>query len=139
MAGYNKVILLGRLTKDPELRFTPQGSSVCTFGLASSRTYKGNDGTQKEEVCFVDIDTWGRQAETCAEYLKKGREVLVEGRLTLSRWETQDGQKRSKLKVTADRVVFLGGRDAPQTTEEVPPPAESTEISEGEGNETGSN
>ncbi|MBI4245229.1 MAG: single-stranded DNA-binding protein [Planctomycetes bacterium] len=112
--GYNKVILVGRLTRDPELRFTPQGTSVCDIGLATSRNYKGSDGNMKQEVCFVDITTWNKQAEVCAEYLKKGREVLIEGRLTLVQWETKEGQKRNKLKVTAERVVFLSSSERKQ-------------------------
>lgn len=116
MANYNKVIIIGRLTRDPELRFTPQGSSVCDLSIATSRSYKGNDGSQKDEVCFVDVTTWNKQAETAAEYLKKGREVLVEGRLSMSQWETSEGQKRSKLKITAERIVFLSG--GKRTTDE---------------------
>lgn len=134
MANLNKVLLLGRLTKDPELRFTPQGTPVCDVTLAINRVIRAPDGTQREETAFVDVTVWGRQAETSAEYLKKGREAFVEGRLTLDRWETPDGQKRSRLKVTAERVQFLGGPRSPsggggtaeasgsepESTEEVP-------------------
>lgn len=109
MANYNKVIIAGNLTRDPELRFTPQGASVCDMSIAINRVYKGTDGSQKEETCFVDVVAWGKQAETCAEYLKKGSNALVEGRLTLSQWETNEGKKRSKLRVTAERVIFLPG------------------------------
>lgn len=110
MANFNRVLLLGRLTRDPELRFTPQGTPVCDLSLAVNRVSRSADGSQREEACFVDITVWGRQAETSAQYLKKGRQAFIEGRLTLDRWETPDGQRRSKLKVTAERVQFLGGR-----------------------------
>jgi len=107
MASYNKVLLMGNLTRDPELRFTPSGSALAKFGLAVNRKYKAGD-EWKEEVCFVDITVWGKQAENCAEYLSKGRPVFVEGRLQFSSWETDDGQKRNKLEVVAEKVQFLG-------------------------------
>lgn len=110
MANFNKVMLIGRLTRDPELRYTPQGSAVCDFTLAITRFYTTPNGEKKEESCFVDIVTWKRQAELCAEYLKKGRTVFIEGRLTLDKWETPEGQKRSRLKVTAQTIQFLGAR-----------------------------
>ena len=109
MASLNKVLLMGNLTRDPELRYTPQGAAVCEFAIAINRTYSSKTGEKKEEVGFFDIVAWGRQAETCAEYLKKGRPVFVEGRLTQDRWEQPDGQKRSRIRVTAERVQFLGG------------------------------
>jgi single-strand DNA-binding protein len=109
MANVNKVILIGRLTRDPELRFTPQGTPVCDLSLAINRVTRNPDGTQREETSFIDVTVWGRQAETTAQYLKKGREAFVEGRLTQERWENPEGQKRSKLKVTAERIQFLGG------------------------------
>ena len=108
MSSLNKVILIGNLTRDPELRYTPSGSALCKFGLAVNRKYKVND-EMKEEVTFVDIVVWGKQAETASEYLSKGRQACIDGRLSYSQWETDDGQKRSKLEVTADRVIFLGG------------------------------
>jgi single-strand DNA-binding protein len=126
MANLNRVLLIGRLTKDPELRFTPQGTPVCDLNLATNRVIKSADGNSREETCFVEITVWGRQAETSAEYLKKGREVFVEGRLTLDRWETPEGQKRSRLRVTAERVQFLGGpRSAPPAAREVAPEPEA--------------
>src|SRR5919197_6301320 len=112
MASLNKVILLGNLTRDPELRYAPNGTPVATFGLATNhRTGQGEE--RKEEVCFVDIVAFGRQAETASEYLSKGRMALIEGRLQWRSWEGQDGQKRSKHEVIADRVQFMsrGGRD----------------------------
>ncbi len=107
-SSLNKVFLMGRLTRDPELRYTPSGTAVADFGLAINRAYKTAEGEKKESVTFVDITVWAKRAEICAEYLSKGRPVLVEGRLELDSWETQDGQKRSKLKVVADDVQFLG-------------------------------
>lgn len=105
MASFNKVILMGRLTRDPELRYTPGGNAVCSLGLAVSRKYRV-EGEMKEETCFVDITVWGKQAEHCSEYLSKGRSVLVEGRLNFRTWET-GGQKRSKLDVVASSVQFM--------------------------------
>lgn len=107
MASLNRVFLIGRLTRDPELRYTPSGLAVANFGLATSRSYTLSSGEKKEEVCFVRIVVWGRQAETCSQYLSKGRLIFVEGRLQYRAWETQDGQKRSTLEVRADRVQFL--------------------------------
>ena len=110
MANLNRVFLIGNLTRDPELRYIPSGSAVANFGLATNRVYTTQDGERKEDVCFVDIVAWSKTAENCANYLSKGRPVFIEGRLQLDTWETEDGQKRSKLKVVADRVQFLGGR-----------------------------
>jgi single-strand DNA-binding protein len=107
MASFNKVLLMGNLTRDPELRFTSNGSALTKFGLAVNRKYKSGE-EWKEEVCFVDITVWGKQAENCAEYLSKGRPVFIEGRLQFSSWETDDGQKRNKLEVVANSVQFLG-------------------------------
>lgn len=107
MASFNKVLLMGNLTRDPELRFTSNGSALAKFGLAVNRKYKAGE-EWKEEVCFVDITVWGKQAENCAEYLSKGRPVFIDGRLQFSTWETDDGQKRNKLEVVANSVQFLG-------------------------------
>ena len=109
MANLNKVLLMGNLTRDPELRYTPGGMAVAEFAIAINRQWAAKTGDKKEEVTFVDIVVWARQAETCAEYLKKGRPVFIEGRLTQDRWETPDGQKRNRMRVTAERVQFLGG------------------------------
>ncbi len=123
MASFNKVLLMGNLTRDPELRFTSNGSALAKFGLAVNRKYKAGE-EWKEEVCFVDITVWGKQAENCAEYLSKGRPVFIEGRLQFSSWETDDGQKRNKLEVVANTVQFLGrpeGMGKPgMDTEDVP-------------------
>jgi single-strand DNA-binding protein len=113
MADFNKVILLGRLTRDPELRYTPAGSPVCSFDVAMNRSYTTQGGERRDEVCYITIVVWGKQGENCAEYLKKGRQALVEGRLTQRSWETPEGQKRSKHEVVADRVQFMDSRPAP--------------------------
>src|SRR5215469_638508 len=109
MAGFNRVILIGNLTRDPELRYTPQGTPVTDLSLAVN-TVKGGRGTErKEEVLFIDCTVWDRQAETCCEYLKKGRSVLVEGRLVDDRWQDKEtGEKRSRTKVLVAAVQFLG-------------------------------
>ena len=109
MASLNKVFLIGNLTRDPELRYIPSGTAVANFGLAVNRIYTTQDGERKEDTCFVDIVTWRKTAENCANYLTKGRPVFVEGRLQFRSWETEDGQKRSKLEVVAQNVQFLGG------------------------------
>ncbi len=110
MANFNKVLLMGNLTRDPDLRFISNGNAVCNLGLAVNRKYKSGD-EWKTDVCFVDVTVWGKTAENCAEYLSKGRPVFIEGRLQLDEWETDDGQKRTKLKVVADNVQFLSGKD----------------------------
>jgi single-strand DNA-binding protein len=107
MASYNRVILVGNLTRDPEFKQLPSGQAVCRLGLATNRTFKNRQtGAATQEVCFIDVDVWGSQGENCHKYLQKGRSVLVEGRLKLDSWE-QDGQKRSRHSVVADRVTFL--------------------------------
>ena len=111
MGSVNKVMLLGNLTRDPELRYTPNGSAVCEFSLALNEKYKGQDGQMVEKVHFIDIVCWKKTAEVAAEYLKKGSQVHVEGKLTQDRWEDQaSGQKRSKIKVTCDNITFVGGK-----------------------------
>jgi single-strand DNA-binding protein len=108
MASYNKVILVGNLTRDPELRYTPKGTAIAKFGLAVNRTWKTETGESKEEVTFVDIDSFGRQAEVIGQYFKKGRPILIEGRLRLDTWEDkQTNQKRSKLGVVLEAFQFL--------------------------------
>jgi len=117
MASLNKVFLMGNLTRDPELRYVPSGTAVAKFGLAVNRSYTAQGGEQKEDTCFVDIVTWGKTAENCANYLSKGKPVFVEGRLQFRSWETEDGQKRSKLDVVAQRVQFLWGPKVEETPE----------------------
>lgn len=111
MASYNKVFLLGNLTRDPEVRYTPKGSAVADLGIAVNRQYTLDTGEKREEVTFVDVTFWGRTAEVAGEYLKKGRSVFIEGRLQLDTWDDkQSGQKRSKLKVVGEMMQMLGGR-----------------------------
>src|SRR4029077_9731878 len=111
MASFNKVILLGNLTRDPEIRYTPKGSAVCDLGLAVNRQYSLENGEKREEVTFVDVVLWARLAEIAGEYLKKGRPVLIEGRLQLDSWDDkQSGQKRSKLRVIGETMQLLGSR-----------------------------
>jgi single-strand DNA-binding protein len=109
MASFNKVILMGNLTRDPELRYTPKGTAVAKLGLAVNRTWKTETGETKEEVLFIDIEAFSRQAENIGQYLKKGSPILVEGRLRLDTWDDkQTNQKRSKILVAAENVRFLG-------------------------------
>ncbi len=109
MISYNKVILIGNLTKDPEIRYTPNGTAVASFRLAVNRRYKQGEEF-KEEVCYIDIVVFGKQAENCGQYLNKGSGVIIEGRLQERRWDTEDGQKRSKHEVVAQTVRFLPKR-----------------------------
>jgi single-strand DNA-binding protein len=111
MASFNKVILLGNLTRDPEVRYTPKGSAVCDLGLAVNRVYTLENGEKREEVTYVDVTLWSRLAEIAGEYLKKGRPVFIEGRLQLDTWDDkQSGQKRSKLRVIGETMQLLGSR-----------------------------
>lgn len=111
MASFNKVILIGNLTRDPEVRYTPKGSAVCDLGLAVNRAYTLDNGEKREEVTFVDVVLWARLAEIAGEYLKKGRPVFIEGRLQLDTWDDkQSGQKRSKLRVIGETMQLLGSR-----------------------------
>lgn len=107
MPSFNKVILLGNLTRDPESRTTPAGTTICKFGLAVSRKFNTRDGDTKEETCFVDIDAFGKQAEAIQRYCTKGKPLMVEGRLKLDQWETAEGQPRQKLTVACERFTFI--------------------------------
>ena len=118
MASFNKVILMGNLTRDPELRQAPSGAKVADLGLAVSETWRDKSGQTKEVTCFVDVVVWDKLAELCQQYLAKGRPVLVEGRLQMDEWKNQQGEKRSKLRVRADTVKFLG---TPQKRDEAAP------------------
>lgn len=110
MANFNKVYLIGNLTRDPELRVTPKGTAICQFGLAVNRQFKDESGAMRDDTTFVDIEAWGRQGETISKYCTKGRPLFVEGRLKLDQWEDKaSGQKRSKLKVVLEGFQFLGG------------------------------
>ncbi len=128
MANYNRIIVIGNLTRDPDYKQLPSGQPLTRLGIASNRQYKNRQtGSMVQEVCFIDAEVFGPQAESCRQYLQKGRSVLVEGRLKFDTWQTPDGQTRSKHSIVADRVVFLGsgagaseseaetGSDAPST------------------------
>jgi len=109
MASFNKVILMGNLTRDPELRYTPKGTAIAKIGLAVNRVWTNEAGEKKEEVTFVDVDVFGRTAENVGQYMRKGRPIMIEGRLKLDQWDDkQTGQKKSKLGVVAETVQFLG-------------------------------
>ena len=111
MANLNRVLLIGNLTRDPELRVTPKGTSICQFGLAVNRTFKDGTGQSREETTFVDIEAWGRQGEVISKYCIKGRPLFVEGRLRFDQWEDKtSGQKRSRLTVVLENFQFIGGR-----------------------------
>ena len=111
MASYNKVILMGNLTRDPEVEFLPSGTAVANFGLAMSERYTDRQsGEQRENVCFVDVEAWDRQAEIVGEYFKKGSPIFIEGALKFDSWEAEDGTKRNRLKVRLQRFQFVGGR-----------------------------
>src|SRR5260221_3807510 len=115
MANFNKVLLMGNLTRDPEVRYTPKGTAIATIGLAVNRVWTTEAGEKKEEVTFVDVDVWGRQAETIGQYMSKGRPIFIEGRLKLDQWDDKEsGQKRSKLKVVCESFQFIG---APKNAE----------------------
>ena len=112
-ASLNKALLIGNLTRNPDLKYTSSGTAVANFGLAINRTYTNSDGEKVEDVCFVDIVAWDRLAEVASEYLSKGRPAFIEGRLQYRSWETEDGGKRSKLEVVAQNIQFLGGSAKP--------------------------
>ena len=109
MAGLNKVMLIGNVGKDPEMRYTANGSAVTSFSIAVNRNFQGSDGERREETDWFDIVTWNKLAEICSQFLQKGRQAYVEGRLHTRSWEGQDGQKRYKTEVVAQTVLFLGG------------------------------
>ena len=133
MANFNKVYLMGNLTRDPEMRVTPKGTAICQFGLAVSRSWKDESGQTREEATFVDIEAWGKPGEIISKYCTKGRPLFVEGRLKFDQWEDKtSGQKRSKLKVVLENFQFIGGRgdgaqaaggDAEAAPGEAPPAA----------------
>ena len=127
MASFNKVILLGNLTRDPEVRYTPKGSAVCDLGIAVNRQYTLESGEKREEVTFVDVTLWSRLAEIAGEYLKKGRPVFIEGRLQMDSWDDkQTGQKRTKLRVIGETMQLLGSRPSGAAGDESPRPSAKT-------------
>jgi single-strand DNA-binding protein len=127
MMSLNKVLLIGNLTRAPELRYTPSGTAVADLRLAVNRNYSTQSGEKREETCFLTVVVWGKQAESCGEYLDKGSQIFVEGRLQTRDWESKDGQKRSATEVVAERVQFMsrtkgpgGGAGAPATVPAAP-------------------
>jgi len=144
MASFNKVILVGNLTRDPELRYTPKGTAIAKIGVAVNRVWTTETGEKKEEVTFVDVDVFGRTAENVGQYMRKGRPIMIEGRLRLDQWDDkQSGQKRSKLGVVAETVQFLGSGPggaeggapaaAPRAARPAPASAPAAEPLEGDG------
>ena len=144
MASFNKVILIGNLTRDPELRYTPKGTAIAKIGLAVNRVWTNEAGEKKEEVTFVDVDVFGRTAENVGQYMRKGRPIMIEGRLKLDQWDDKStGAKRSKLGVVAENVQFLGapaGSEggapapaAPRAARPAPAAAPAAEPVEGDG------
>jgi len=127
-ASLNRVFLIGNLTRDPELRYIPSGTAVTDFGLAVNQNWTGKDGQKHEDVVFVDVTLWARQAELASEYLTKGSPVFIEGRLQFDQWQDKEGQKRSKLRVVGERMQFLGrapGKGGePADSKAAPPPEE---------------
>ena len=141
-ASLNKVLLIGNLTRDPELRYTPSGAAVCTFGIATNRVYVASDGNKKEEKEFIRIVSWNKLAELCSQLLSKGRKVYVEGRLQTRNWETPDGQSRQTTEVVIDDMRILDSRrvveeGSEEFREEVEQPAKKEEVSAGIGQEDG--
>ncbi len=110
MASFNKIILMGNLTRDPQLSYLPSQTPVCEIGLAVNHRWRTPDGQQREDVCFIDCRSYGKQAEVLNQYMRKGQPLLVEGRLQLDQWESQDGQKKSKHRVFIERFSFVGGQ-----------------------------
>lgn len=127
MRGFSKAIITGNITRDPELRTTTGGSSVCSFTVAVNRTYRGTDGEQKEEVSFIDCSAWGKLAETIAQYGKKGNGVLVSGRLNQRAWEDKNGNKRSSVEIVVEDFNFVGGRDGGNTSGSSSAPASASQ------------
>src|SRR5271167_1231300 len=126
MANLNRVLLIGNLTRDPEIRYTPKGTAVAEIGLAVNRIYSGEDGEKKEETTFVDVTLWARQAEVAGQYLKKGRPVFI-GRLQLDTWDDkQTGQKRSRLRVVSENLQLLGNRQESEGSSSTPGPRRSS-------------
>jgi single-strand DNA-binding protein len=132
MANFNKVILIGNLTRDPELRYTPSGTAIASFGIAVNRTWSGQDGEKKVEVCYVDINMFGRRAEVINEYFSKGNPIFIEGRLQFQQWETKDGQKRNALRVVAEDFQFIGGKAKKGEGSSVPEGVEPNDVNEEE-------
>jgi single-strand DNA-binding protein len=141
MASLNKVFLIGNLTRDPELRMTPKGTAICTFGLAVNRQFRDEAGGTREETTFVDLEAWGKTGELVSKYLSKGSPAMVEGRLRFDSWESKAGEKRNKLKVVVDNVQFLSSRGEGGSKESSAPegrqstPQREAPASESQGND----
>jgi len=138
MANFNKVFLMGNLTKDPELRYTPQGTAVVNLRLAVNRKYRNKNQELKEETCFITVVVWNKQAETCNQYLHKGSACFIEGILQSRSWEDNAGQKRNVIEVRAERVQFLGrapAKEAEESKEELPPESSTESVWLGESEE----
>ncbi|MBF0408417.1 MAG: single-stranded DNA-binding protein [Candidatus Riflebacteria bacterium] len=138
MANLNKVLLIGNLTRDPELKFTPQGTAVAKLGIAVNRQYKGSDGEWKKQTDFFNIVVWGKAGENCSKFLTKGRSVFVEGRLQTRSYETQDKQKRTVVEVVADNVQFLGPVGGQRSSEDASAYESSMDAGEPDGFSDGS-
>lgn len=128
MSGFNLVVLAGNLTRDPEVRHTPNGTAVGDFGLAVNKTYKNESGKKIEEVLFIDVTTWGRWAEISKQYLSKGSKILINGELKLDSWETPEGEKKTKIKVTAHKIVFLSKKSTSNQTASNEPQPQSNQV-----------
>lgn len=128
MASYNRIVIVGNLTRDPELKYTPAGTALCKFGIATNRKFKRGDGSPGEEVCFVTCVAWAKTGEVANEHLRKGSQALVEGRLTFSTWQDDGGNKHSKHEISVERVVFLGRPQ--QRNDSVPATREQEETQE---------
>lgn len=133
MASLNKVFLMGNLTRDPELRYTPQGAAVVNLGLAVNRYYKDKNGQNQQDTCFINVIVWGPMAEVCNQYLQKGRQVIVEGRLQSRSWKDNEGKNRTTIEVKADNVQFMQNK-AKEETKEVDLGGEPAELTATERN-----
>ncbi len=122
MANYNRIIIMGNLTRDPEYKQQPSGQAVCRLSLASNRQFRNKQtGVMVQEVCYIDVNVWGPQADTCRQYLQKGRPVLVEGRLKFDTWKDTEGQQKQRHSIIADSVVFLGAGQRSESEEGIAP------------------
>ena len=138
MPNFNKVLLMGNLTREPELRATPSGTAVCQFGLAVSRSYNNPNGERQEETTFVDVEAWGRQAETISKYVTKGNPLFIEGRLKLDTWENKEGEKRSKMKVVLENMQLISqrGEGGGYSQSDSAPPARESPPASGSANKS---
>ena len=138
MPNFNKVLLMGNLTREPELRATPSGTAVCQFGLAVNRIYNNPNGERQDETTFVDVEAWGRQAETISKYVTKGNPLFIEGRLKLDTWENKEGEKRSKMKVVLENMQLISqrGEGGGYSQSDSAPPARESSPASGSANKS---